>query len=90
MQLTGSQVKYMRYSPQITKKYGHHYGQRLHCGHIWPYGVEGIKRHDYSLFHFISISPESIVLCKQAINNNYIDYDGQFLSQFKQFLFWLS
>ena len=37
----------MTYSPQITKKYGHHYGQGLHGGHIWPYGVEleGVKEH---------------------------------------------
>ena len=42
MQLTGSQVKYMRNSPQITQKYGHHYGQGLPRGHIWPYGVEGV------------------------------------------------
>ena len=33
----------MIYSPQLTWKFGHHYGQGLHRGYIWPRGVEGVN-----------------------------------------------
>ena len=52
----------MTYSPQITKKYGHHYGQELHGGYIWPYGVEGF------LHLFLAAEPSEQLKLARVLN----------------------